>query len=652
MRHLVAIACVIGLCAGCGRRTTSSTTMTTTVTSTVGDPSEELPKEPEGVDPLISKTTEANGEKTPPPDPEILGRPFSSWAERAVGPSTPEERVETIEALVLALDCGVPAAVVEAADLLAVLKPETIRASAALVGKLGDARPWIRVSAMEALQKIGTPAVPALAEAVETSDDRAVRRRSALVLKSIGPDAAHAIPLFEAALDDESSAVHDLAAGVLAALRGEESPADIENSTVPADEIPRGDATDVLLAGGDWPQFHGPARDSICRQKGLLSEWPAEGPDLLWKLEGLGVGYSGISIADGRIFTMGDRTGPDAEPSQFIVAYDLPTRSELWATSVSPPHDDGPRSTPTVDGELLYAIGTEGDLLCVEAATGVVRWQKSLPDDFGGRMMSKWKYSESPLVDGDRLLCTPGGPQSAIVALDKRNGELLWQCELPGVGPEGNDGAGYASMTVAEIRGVRQVVQVMGRGVVGVEAETGRLLWSYNEIANTIANICSPAVWGDYVFATTGYGTGSVLLRISRDGESFAAEPVYRLGAREFENHHGGVVLLGGHLYGGHGTNKGAPVCLDLATGQIAWKAQAPERGSAAVLYADGHLIFRYDRGLVALVEATPEEFRLKGSFRPIAGEGPGWPHPVIHDGKLYLRHNDLLSCYDLSVKE
>jgi outer membrane protein assembly factor BamB len=297
---------------------------------------------------------------------------------------------------------------------------------------------------------------------------------------------------------------------------------------------------------------------------------------------------------------------------------------------------------------LAYALGTEGDLLCLEAANGKIRWRKSLPNDLDGKVMSGWKYSESPLVDDNRLICTPGGPETAMVALDRRTGKLLWKCALPPIGEKGADGAAYSSAVVAEIRGVRQYVQMLGRGAVGVEAATGKFLWGYNRIACNVANITTPVVRGNYVFATSAYNTGSALLEINRAGDSFNADELYFLGARHFQNHHGGVVLTRGHIYGGRGTNNGHPTCIDLATGKICWTERSPSRGSASVIYADGHVIFRYDRGEVILFEATPEAMRTKGRFTAVKGDGAAWAHPVIHRGRLYLRHGNILVCYDL----
>ena len=409
-------------------------------------------------------------------------------------------------------------------------------------------------------------------------------------------------------------------------------------------------STAAGAAAPDWPQFRGPNRDGKCTETGLLKTWPEGGPKLLWKLEGLGRGFSTISIVGGKFYTMGDRTPAGEEEGQFVLAYDLKTRKELWATRIGPPHpggDGGPRSTPTVDGDLLYVVGTDGDLACLETATGKIVWHKNFEKDFGGRMMSMWKYSESPLVDGEKLVCTPGGKQAMIVALNKKTGETIWKCAVPPLGNRGKEGAGYCSMIVAEIDGVRQYVQIIGRGAVGVDAETGKFLWGYNKIANSVANIPTPVVQDGYVFVTTSYETGSALLKPTRRGSQWDAGEVYFLKYRDFENHHGGIVLVGDHVYGGSGRNSGKLVCVDFKTGKIAWSQPPVGRGSAALLYADGNLIYRYEDGTMALVEANPKEFKLRGTFKTAVVLGKSWPYPVIHDGKLYLRDQDVLMCYD-----
>ena len=293
-----------------------------------------------------------------------------------------------------------------------------------------------------------------------------------------------------------------------------------------------------LAAAADWPQFRGPNRDGKCEETGLLHQWPAEGPKLLWKLTGLGRGYATISVVGGKFFTMGDRKGEGDEESQCVLAFDLASRKELWATRIGPPHrDGGPRCTPTVDGELLYVVGTDGDLACLETATGKIRWQKNFARDFGGKMMSVWKFSESPLVDGEKLVCTPGGKEATIVALAKKTGELIWKCAVPHLNDRTPEGAGYTSMVAADVDGVRQYVQIVGQGAVGVDAKTGKYLWGYGRIANRVANIPSPVVRDNYVFVTTNYQTGSALLKIVKDGDDCRAEEVYFLGPRDFENH-------------------------------------------------------------------------------------------------------------------
>ena len=410
--------------------------------------------------------------------------------------------------------------------------------------------------------------------------------------------------------------------------------------------------TASAAAQSDWPRFRGPDCTGICPETGLVQEIPEGGFPLLWQVEGCGTGYSSVSIVDGRIFTMGDR--PDGGgKSQFVTAFDLNTQKELWLTKIGPPHGDGSRCTPTVDGDNLYVLGTSGDLVCLEAATGALKWKRNVERDFGGRMMSGWRWSESPLIDGDKVVCTPGVQDAVVVALEKGTGDLIWKCAMPDIGSEGKDGAGYASIVVSTIDGVRQYMTIVGRGAIGVAADTGKFLWGYNRIANGTANIPSPVVRGNHVFVTTSYRTGSALLKLTKDGDVFDVEEVYFLGPRDFENHHGGVVLVGDFIYGGDGQNKGIPVCLDFLTGKIKWKEQewtrkARASGSAAVLYADGNLVFRYDNGLVALIEANPDEFRVKGTFQPAVNNGKAWSHPVIVDGKLFLRANDILMCYDV----
>ena len=400
---------------------------------------------------------------------------------------------------------------------------------------------------------------------------------------------------------------------------------------------------------GGWPGWRGPNRDGLSTETGLLKTWPANGPALAWKATGLGTGFSSVSVADGRVFTMGD-----VEGGQDVIALSATDGKKLWSSKVGAPWVDqygGPRGTPTVDGDLVYAIGTEGHLVALEAATGKERWRKHLPTDFGGRMMSMWTWSESPLVDGDRVIVTPGGSGALLVALDKRTGKEIWRTTTLDLGPKGKDGAAYSSIVISNGGGVKQYVQLTGRGLVGVRASDGKLLWNYNKVANDVANIPTPVVKGDLVFTSTGYQTGAALLKLAAAGGGVTATEVYFLDGKTFQNHHGGMILVGDHIYAGHGHNRGNPIAIELATGKIAWggaELKNAGTGSAAVAYADGNLYFRYQNGTMILIEATPAGYAEKGSFAIPNVREPSWPHPVITGGRLYVREQDALLVYDV----
>ncbi len=552
---------------------------------------------------------------------------------------------------------------VAAADALGRMGAAAVPAIPAMLEAMSSPEAWVMVAMMDGIKAMGPSAHPTVLDLFERGTGEQ-RFRAGMVLWAIGLEAQAAVPRVKKQLEDPDPKVRELAAMILEKIDEELAPdrraATTTTTTAAAASararLPqlRGGApltTSADTAAADWPGFLGPNRDSLCTETGLLKHWPEGGPKLLWKVDGLGRGFSAVSIASGRLLTMGDRTNADSQSAQFVIALDLNTRKELWSTRVGPPHPDGgPRCTPTIDGLRTYALGTDGDLVCLETATGNCQWRKNLTTDLGGHVMSGWKYCESPLVDGPKLICTPGAEEAALVALDKQTGAVLWKSAVPELGPKGKDGAGYASPMVAEIEGVRQYVQVLGRGVVGVDAGTGKFLWGYNKIANNTANIPNPVIRGNLVFVANGYNAGSALLRIRRQGDRFSAEEVYFLKAKEFDNHHGGIVLVGDSVYGGVGLNKGDPACIDFATGETRWKVEAPSSGSASVVYADGHLVFRYDRGLVLLVAADPQGFRSEGQFMAVTREGPAWAHPVIHQRRLYLRHNDLLACYDLSA--
>ncbi len=382
----------------------------------------------------------------------------------------------------------------------------------------------------------------------------------------------------------------------------------------------------------------------------MLTSWPPAGPPKLWTATGLGNGFSSVSVAGGRIFTMGDR-----RDGQYVIALDEATSKWLWATRVGGPHQDpelgGSRSTPSADANLVWTIGTDGDVVCLEAATGKERWRRNLSRDFGGRMMSGWMFSESPLIDGDRVVVTPGGPRAPMVALDKTTGKEIWRASpLPRLGSAGHDGAGYSSIVISNGAGVKQYVQLMGRGVVGIRASDGRFLWGYNRVANNVANIPTPVVGDNYVFASTSYETGSAMLELAPapDGGVNATER-YFVTAGTLQNHHGGFVLIDGYVYGGHGHNNGFPFAVELATGKNAWsRARGAGTGSAAVAAAEGLLYFRYQNGVMALIEATPLQYTLRSSFQIPGVTRPSWSHPVVTGGRLYLREQDALHVYNI----
>ena len=395
----------------------------------------------------------------------------------------------------------------------------------------------------------------------------------------------------------------------------------------------------VVVSGvafaGDWPQWRGPNRDGKSSDTGLLKEWPAGGPPLVWKTNGIGDGYSSVAVVAGKIFTMGD--GSD---SSFLHALDL-NGKHLWMTKVGRIGGDypGPRCTPTVSDGLVYGLGQHGDLVCADAATGNETWRKNLRKDFNGRQ-GHWGYSESPLIDGDKLLCTPGGMDGAMVALNKKTGAVLWRVA------DFKDSAEYSSIIVEEIGGVRQYIQFTGASVVGVDAKNGKMLWQAPRRGQT-ATVPTPIYHDNHVYVTSGYGVGCNLFKVS-SGSDFKAQQVYKNNV--MVNHHGGVILVGEHLYG-YSDGKGW-VCQNFKTGDMVWSNQKLGKGS--VTYADGHLYLRGEggNGTVVLIDASPEGYKEHGRFgQPGRSDKNSWPHPVIAGGKLYLRDQDLLLCYDLKAR-
>ncbi|WP_233216249.1 PQQ-binding-like beta-propeller repeat protein [Blastopirellula marina] len=367
--------------------------------------------------------------------------------------------------------------------------------------------------------------------------------------------------------------------------------------------------------------------------------------------EGLGQGYASVSIVGDRLYTTGN-----FDDGQAVVCFDLKKKKVAWKTILTtqvPEHGyPGSRCTPTIDGRDLYAEMSDGTIARLDRMSGKVYWKKSLMDEYGAAK-PQWGFAESPLIDGDRLICGAGSSKALLVCLNKKSGKEIWITPRgdDDLGDKGKDEAGYSSTLVCNAAGKKQYVKLIGRGVIGVDAADGKLLWSYNHVANNTANIPDPIIDGDYIFASTGYGTGAALLHVMDVGGEIKAEEVYFLNANVFQNHHGGMIQVGDYIYAGTKHNQGFPTCVEVKTGEIQWGGDIRPvgNGSAAVTYADGNLIFRYQDGTLALIEANPKEYVLKGTFKPEYQERESWSHPVVLNGKLYLREQDKLMCYDLA---
>jgi outer membrane protein assembly factor BamB len=400
----------------------------------------------------------------------------------------------------------------------------------------------------------------------------------------------------------------------------------------------------VMAADADWPMFRGADRTDVSKEKGLLKSWPKDGPPLVWKTEGIGVGFSSVSVMGDKVFTMGD-----VKQDCFLFGIDRKKGGKLWQLKVgnSGGNYQGPRSTPATDGELVFGLGQHGDLVCANAKTGKEVWRKNLPKDFGGRS-GGWNYTESPLIDDDNLIVTPGGSQATMVALEKKTGNIVWKGTFPG-----GDTAGYASVVIANFGNTKQYVTLMENGLVSFNAKDGKMLWRYgtknNRFGGNTANIPTPIIRGEYVFASAGYGRGAALVKITKNGDEFTVEEIYW--KRELNNKHGGVVLVDDKLFGDH-DDSGRPWCADFKTGKVLWSREGRSSGSGSVslTYADGKLYMRYSNGWVMLVDATADEYKELGSFK-VPNQGDTWAHPVVVGGKLYIREREMLYCYDVTTK-
>jgi outer membrane protein assembly factor BamB len=427
-----------------------------------------------------------------------------------------------------------------------------------------------------------------------------------------------------------------------------------------------------LAHAEDWPHWNGVNRNGTSSEKGLLQKWPEGGPALAWRVDSLGGGDSAPSIAQGKIYGMSSREGKD-----LVWALSEKDGKVLWTTPVGETHvqrvpqsKEGPGCTPTVDGDRLYVLGMGGNLTCLDHATGKVVWQKNLIKDFAGQM-PMWSYRESPLVDGDKVICTPGGTKATIVALNKLTGETVWESKLeeaaaptpapmppPGRGGFGRFGpgsaAGYSSAIPVDFDGERQYVQLTAKALVGVSAKDGRVLWRYNAPANRMGISCSSPIFQDgMVFAASAYGAGGGLAKLTKGGDGkINAQEMYF--TNKMQNHHGGMVVTDGCLYGANGGNEGgALICLDFQTGKVLWDKRGDKKvAKGSIALADGRIYYRQESGTVVLVEPNKEKYIEQGRFeQPDRSNTPAWAHPVIANGKLYIRDQGLLFCYDIRSK-
>ncbi|RCS47625.1 serine/threonine protein kinase [Bremerella cremea] len=426
----------------------------------------------------------------------------------------------------------------------------------------------------------------------------------------------------------------------------------------------------------DWPQWNGVHRDAVSQETGLLQEWPEGGPSLAWKATDLGGGDSAPAIANGRIYGMSIQGD-----NEVVWALNEKDGQKIWGTKLGtayeqrmPQSKEGPGGTPTIDGDQMYVMGMAGDVTCLNVADGEIIWQRDLQKDFGG-VVPMWSFRESPLVDGDKVIVTPGGKEATLAALDKNTGKTLWTTKPPaeeatppaereegersegrgrrgpGRGPGGpKPGAAYSSAIMIEDAGQKQYVQFTSKSLIGVNAETGELLWQYDRPANRMGINCTTPVFQDgLIFAASAYGNGGGAVKLNQtDDGQIEAEEVYF--TSNMQNHHGGLIVVDGCLYGANGGNGGGFLsCLDFQTGEVLWRDRQAPKGSLAM--ADGRLYLRSEEGPVLLIEPNKEKFVEKGRFeQPDRTSQPAWAHPVIANGKLYIRDQNTLYCYDIKA--
>jgi outer membrane protein assembly factor BamB len=389
-------------------------------------------------------------------------------------------------------------------------------------------------------------------------------------------------------------------------------------------------------AGSDWPQWRGPNRDGVSSETGLLKQWPAGGPPAAWTTTGLGKGYGSVAVVGDRLFVQGTEGNSSA-----VFSLRRQDGARVWSRALGRTLDQdkggGPRGTPTVDGDVLFALSEAGDLACLRVADGGVVWARNVLADFGGRNPT-WLISESPLVDGPHVIVTPGGRGASLVAIDKKTGKTVWTTK------DLSEPAGYSSVIAADIEGVRTLITLTSQSAVGVRATDGKLMWRYAKAANDTANITTPVFFANRVFVTSAYNTGAALLHLRAENGEVGVSELYF--TRDMMNHHGGVVFVNGYLYG---YSNAILTCIEAGTGKVQWRDRSVGKGS--LTYADGRLYVLGEGNTVGLVDASPEGYVERGRFQ-IADQGwPSWAHPVVSGRRLYLRNQGVLAAHDIGAK-
>ncbi|MEI7733593.1 MAG: PQQ-binding-like beta-propeller repeat protein [Verrucomicrobiota bacterium] len=386
-----------------------------------------------------------------------------------------------------------------------------------------------------------------------------------------------------------------------------------------------------------WPTFHGPNRDNLVTEIGLMKTWPAEGPKLLWSFPDCGRGYAGMSIAEGLVFTSGD-FGED----EYLLALDLAGKLK-WKTrngkawkGATP----GSRTTPTYSDGRVFHLGPHGDLSAFDAATGRVIWTVNIKDTFDAPL-GGWGYTENLLVDADKVFCMPGGTKGKVVALDTATGKVRW------ANTEITDRAGYSSPIIVEHGGTRQFVTLARSTFLGVDIQSGKLLWSHPHPGFCDQNVTSPIYHDGCVFVTSGHRAGGRVIRLSADNRR--TEELWY--GKRLDNCHGGVVLLDGYLYGSgcRMYNKGLH-CVEFNTGKVMYQAEAI--GKASITYADERLFCVGNDGDVMLAKLSPQSADIVSQFKlPRRDELHTLSHPVVCGGRLYIRHLNDLWVYDVRAE-